>query len=391
MARGIQNQTNVDAPNADFPSGRVRDDSAPGSNDGTPANENLLGDIFQFFDQLMRGAGLTFNNLADSVTNGFQLYEALRSGAVGGDGQFSVFTANLNAPSAGQGGAPFSTLRAVRTGENGMLYALYQDTSGDQIRMVRIDPSDITSETVLWTTSYSPLADTIFDGFDVSTVLDRVWFKGTGGVVYAYNLTSGAAVAGENITLPNAGQSGQTVHWIPSIQRLAIQDIVNQRIVFFDLSTPTAPVEDAAKRYSINVTITGGANLVWCVNQEKTAMYNIVNNSGAQGFQIGDNPNDNLLLVATGDFTGSGVNDLSAICANSQGYIYCRQSGVSNEFVVFNIRTKSVLRDVVPLETLDVDNVPTAIIGDAAFVPSSQPNGGADPRVIKLEPQTLTY
>ncbi len=75
MARNLANQTNVNPPSADFPSGRIRDDT--GAGDGTPVDEALYGDIHQFFMKLARENGVVFNNLPESNFNTYQLYQAL--------------------------------------------------------------------------------------------------------------------------------------------------------------------------------------------------------------------------------------------------------------------------------------------------------------------------
>lgn len=77
MARKLQDQVNVVAPSADYPFGRIKNDT--GSRDGTPVNEELYGDIHQFFAKLLNAAGLTANGLPDNTTNGFQLFTALQT------------------------------------------------------------------------------------------------------------------------------------------------------------------------------------------------------------------------------------------------------------------------------------------------------------------------
>lgn len=78
MARNLQNQQNIVPPDVIYPFGRIKDN--PGDNTGTPINEALYGDIHQFFAKLFNHSGLTYNNLPDNNTNGFQLWEALRAG-----------------------------------------------------------------------------------------------------------------------------------------------------------------------------------------------------------------------------------------------------------------------------------------------------------------------
>lgn len=75
--RKLSNKTNVDAPSASYPYGRMRDN--PGDNTGTPVNEEVYGDFHQFFEAMFAAAGITHNNLPESATNGFQSMDALRA------------------------------------------------------------------------------------------------------------------------------------------------------------------------------------------------------------------------------------------------------------------------------------------------------------------------
>lgn len=79
MARSIQDGTNVDAPTADYPSGKTRDKA--GSTPGTVPNEAINGDAQQFFARLMRDAVpfVAYNGLPDNETNGYQLFTAFTS------------------------------------------------------------------------------------------------------------------------------------------------------------------------------------------------------------------------------------------------------------------------------------------------------------------------
>lgn len=82
MARSILQLTNVDPADSDYPRGRVRNN--PGDNSGTPVNEALLGDMAQFFQQIMDEAGITPNQLPDNEYSGWQLFEAYKVAMFGG-------------------------------------------------------------------------------------------------------------------------------------------------------------------------------------------------------------------------------------------------------------------------------------------------------------------
>ena len=71
----LENKSNVNAPNATFPYGSIKDDTGVG--DGTPVDVQVYGDFHQFFARLFNESGLVANGLIDSEANGFQLYESL--------------------------------------------------------------------------------------------------------------------------------------------------------------------------------------------------------------------------------------------------------------------------------------------------------------------------
>lgn len=75
MARSLENKTNVDAPDSDYPYGRIRNNNGTGN--GTPVNEQVYGDFHQFFAKLLAEAGITPNELPDNAYSGFQYFEAL--------------------------------------------------------------------------------------------------------------------------------------------------------------------------------------------------------------------------------------------------------------------------------------------------------------------------
>lgn len=68
---------NIDAGDSTYPPGRIRDDNSP-TEVGTPVTEVLYGDLLQAIHKLIRMAGITYNDVPENETNGFQLIEALR-------------------------------------------------------------------------------------------------------------------------------------------------------------------------------------------------------------------------------------------------------------------------------------------------------------------------
>lgn len=71
-----------DAPNIDlsdlanYPDGRIKDDT--GTGDGTGVDEFIYGDIQEFFYKLMRLASIVPNSNADNESNGYQTIDALK-------------------------------------------------------------------------------------------------------------------------------------------------------------------------------------------------------------------------------------------------------------------------------------------------------------------------
>ena len=77
MAYAITDKPNTSAPDADYPYGNIKDKTI--SVAGTPINKLVYADFHQFFARLMAEGNVTPNGLPDNGTNGFQLYEALKS------------------------------------------------------------------------------------------------------------------------------------------------------------------------------------------------------------------------------------------------------------------------------------------------------------------------
>lgn len=75
MARSLAGKPNVVAPGGNYPFGRVKDN--PGDHTGTNANENLFGDLIQFFEKLMSLGGVTANGQPENSSSGFQYITAL--------------------------------------------------------------------------------------------------------------------------------------------------------------------------------------------------------------------------------------------------------------------------------------------------------------------------
>ncbi len=73
--RLLSTKANTEAPDSDFPYGRIRDKTA--MTPGSKVNENMWGDIIQFFEKMMSLSGISANGLPDNAYTGFQLVDAL--------------------------------------------------------------------------------------------------------------------------------------------------------------------------------------------------------------------------------------------------------------------------------------------------------------------------
>lgn len=78
MAINIDDKGNVDGPGGDFEFSKIRDDSSPGAGDGTAVNTLVYGDFHQFFAKIIEQALITYNDVPENLTNGYQYLEALK-------------------------------------------------------------------------------------------------------------------------------------------------------------------------------------------------------------------------------------------------------------------------------------------------------------------------
>lgn len=95
MARSLKNKPNVKTPDGKFPYARIKDDT--GIDDGTPVDEQVYGDIHQFFVALMEDAmaksldGFQWNELPENAYDGFQFLTALKRFK-----PYKYYVANMN-------------------------------------------------------------------------------------------------------------------------------------------------------------------------------------------------------------------------------------------------------------------------------------------------------
>jgi len=78
MAINIANKQNVTPAGGDFEFAKIKDESTPGANDGVPVNDAVYGDFHQFFAKIIEQALITYNDVPENLTNGYQYLEALK-------------------------------------------------------------------------------------------------------------------------------------------------------------------------------------------------------------------------------------------------------------------------------------------------------------------------
>lgn len=81
MARDLSSKTNVENTNSEFPYGRIRNDDGTRTH-GTPVDEEIYGDMHQFFAKLMdyvhqEDNSFDYNGEPENAYDGFQFFEAL--------------------------------------------------------------------------------------------------------------------------------------------------------------------------------------------------------------------------------------------------------------------------------------------------------------------------
>lgn len=75
MARNLQQTPNIAPPSTDYPNGNIVDEAS--GIPGTSLSQILYGDLMVSFHKLMDEAGISFNNLPDNETNGYQALQGL--------------------------------------------------------------------------------------------------------------------------------------------------------------------------------------------------------------------------------------------------------------------------------------------------------------------------
>jgi hypothetical protein len=74
MAIKLEDKPRVDAPDSDYPYGKIRDKTP--TEGGTPINTEVYGDFHQFFAKMLAESGVVANGLPDNAYSGFQYFEA---------------------------------------------------------------------------------------------------------------------------------------------------------------------------------------------------------------------------------------------------------------------------------------------------------------------------
>lgn len=115
MARSLASKPNVVAPGGSYPFGRIKD---KGGTAGTPVNEQVYGDMHQFFEKMMSLAGLVANGLPENNTDGFQFIQAMQKLFVNAPSGIQLNTkiidiVNWNMNQSAAGAPTFSVLHGL--------------------------------------------------------------------------------------------------------------------------------------------------------------------------------------------------------------------------------------------------------------------------------------
>jgi len=86
MAIKLTDKPNTEPVSGAYPYGAIKD-NIPSVQAGTPVNKLVMEDYLQFFHRLMALYSVTYNDLAENNTNGFQFVEALQK-AIEGNNNF---------------------------------------------------------------------------------------------------------------------------------------------------------------------------------------------------------------------------------------------------------------------------------------------------------------
>lgn len=139
MAEGLENYPNIDAPDTDYPNGKIRDN--PGDFTGTPFNTLVYGDTHQLHAKLLRQAGITANGLPDNEYSGNQYFEATKKN-FNKYGVSKVFTdadEPFTIPIDGEGPKMFNALIIIAPGT----------TAGSHIYLPNFEVSELDTVTIV--------------------------------------------------------------------------------------------------------------------------------------------------------------------------------------------------------------------------------------------------
>lgn len=230
MARDLEQQVNVEAPSADYPNGRIKDNSGIG--DGTFVDELVYGDFHQFFAKLMRDANVTPNNLPDNTSNTFQLNEALKK--TDSDNMFKangIFDEYVGAEDFGSGVLTSPTDIFVINNK-----AYITDDVDDIVYVFDItDGSHLSGEDFGNTELLAPTS--------IFIVGDRAYITDNGAnKVFVYEVSTGDNKPAEEF-------GGATIIDPTGLfivgDRAYVSDVFNDEVNVFEVSTQTAkPAED---------------------------------------------------------------------------------------------------------------------------------------------------
>jgi len=327
MGRKLTNKLNVDNTDADYPNGRIKDDT--GSNNGTPVDEDVYGDLHQTEERSREEArtyeaDVTMDELPDSVLNDYQFYQARRKtqsvAELYKNGKFTEVFPNLGAVDfiydcfvwqgelfvSDQGsnnvevfslfdGTALRTIGAatltgaqqiqiIYSGAADGDYIYVQDDGAGDIKVYNIKTGGRINASEINTTIVNPIS------FQIDQANNRIYVLEAGNRVETFNLATAAHIPGESFGI-TAG--GLDIALTPYRDRLYILYTAQTRA--FTIPGVAVVAED--------VTLTGGAAAFFHVVAEK--MY-VIENAPTEVFvydirRIAALPLEDVLNVLTGN------------------------------------------------------------------------------------------
>ena len=330
MGRLLTNKTNVDNTDTDFPNGRIKDDT--GSNNGTPVDEDVYGDLHQTEERGVQEsrdweADVIMDENPDSVLNDYQFFQARRKNqdyaSLYKNGKFSNVLTNL-------GGVDTISDCAVWAGE---LYV-----------------SDAGSNTVE--------VFSIFDGVALRTIGATI----LGGSTQLQIIDSGASDGSYLYVQDDVNNDIRVFNTVTGARQAAIE--IN--------TTIGNPISFQIDKKNNRVYVLDAGNRVEVFNLT-TAAYIIGESFGvtAGGLDIAITPDrDRIYILYNGQTRAFQINGTAVVAEDIAGLTTALKFHVVAEkmYIIENAPTDVIVHDIGKIATLPLEDVLNAVVGDVSNI-----------------------